>query len=57
MSLKGITDEVLLYSTGNSAQCCVAAWMEGVGREWVHVYVQLRHFTVHLKTHNIDNWL
>ena len=27
--LKWITDKVLLYSTGNSAQCCVAAWMGG----------------------------
>ena len=27
--LKRITNKVLLYSTGNSAQCYVAAWMEG----------------------------
>ena len=27
--LKWITNKVLLYSTGNSAQCYVAAWMEG----------------------------
>ena len=29
-----------LSSTGNSAQCYVAAWMGGeFGGEWVHVYV------------------
>ena len=27
--LKGITNKDLLYSTGNSAQCYVAAWMGG----------------------------
>ena len=38
--LKWITNKDLLYSTGNSAQCYVAAWM-GVefGGEWIHVYV------------------
>ena len=29
--LKWITNKDLLYSTGNSAQCYVAAWMGGVG--------------------------
>ena len=30
----------LLYSTGNSAQCSVAAWMGGdLGGEWIHLYV------------------
>ena len=30
----------LLYSTGNSAQCDVAAWMGGeFGGEWIHVYM------------------
>ena len=28
LSLKWITNMDLLYSTGNSAQCYVAAWME-----------------------------
>ena len=38
--LKWITNNVLLYSTGNSAQCYVAAWMGGeFGGEWIHVYV------------------
>ena len=48
--LKRITNKDLLYSTGNSAQCYVAAWMEGEsGREWIPVYVWLSHFAVHLK--------
>ena len=34
-----ITKKDLLYSTGNSAQCYVAAWMGGEsGGEWIHVY-------------------
>ena len=29
----------LLYSTGNSAQCCVAAWMgKEFGGEWIRAY-------------------
>ena len=40
----------LLYSTWNSAQRYVLAWMgEGFGGEWIHVYVWLSPFTVHLK--------
>ena len=40
--LKWITNKVLLYSTGNSAQCHVAAWMGGeFGGEWTHVCVWL----------------
>ena len=40
----------LLYSTGNSAQCYVAAWMQGeFGGEWIHVCVCLSPFIVHLK--------
>jgi len=36
--------------TGNSAQCYVAAWMgEGFGGEWIHIYVWVSPFTVHLK--------
>ena len=40
--LKWITNKVLLNSTGNSAQCYVAAWMgrESEG-EWIHVHVWL----------------
>ena len=38
--LKWITNKDLLYSTENSAQCNVTAWMgEEFGREWIHVYV------------------
>ena len=48
--LKRITNKVLLCSTGNPAQCYVAAWMGGeFGGEWIHVYVWLSPFTVHLK--------
>ena len=48
--LKWITNKDLLYSTGNSAQCYVAAWMAGeFGREWIHVYVWVNPFAVHLK--------
>ena len=48
--LKWITNMDLLCSTGNSAQCYVAAWMGGgFGGEWIHVYVWLSHFAIHLK--------
>ena len=48
--LKRITKKDLLYSTGNSAQCYVAAWMgRESGGEWIHVYVWLGPFAVHLK--------
>ena len=39
--LKQITSKDLLYSTGNSAQCYVAAWMgEEFGGEWSHPQIQ-----------------
>ena len=48
--LKWITNKDLLYSTGNSAQCYVAAWMgREFGGEWIHVYVWLNPFAVCLK--------
>ena len=48
--LEWITNKDLLYSTWNSVQCYVAAWMGGVfGREWIHAYVWLSLFTVHLQ--------
>ena len=48
--LKWIINKDLLYSTANSAQCYVAAWMEGeFGGEWMHVYVWLSGSAVHLK--------
>ena len=38
LCLKWITNKVVLYSTWNSAQCYVAAWMGGsLGGEWIHV--------------------
>ena len=47
--LKWITNKVPPYSTWNSAQCYVAAWMGGEFRgEWIHVYVWLSPFTLHL---------
>ena len=40
----------LLYSTGHSTQCYVAAWSKGeFGGEWIHVHVWLSPFVVHLK--------
>ena len=48
--LKWITNKDLMYSTWNSAQCYMAAWRgEQFGREWIHVYVGLSPFAVHLK--------
>ena len=42
LCLKWITNKDILYSTGNSAQCYVPAWMgAGFGGEWIHVYVRL----------------
>ena len=48
--LKWITNKDLLYSTWNSAQCYVAAWMGWeFGGEWIHVYLRLSPFAAHLK--------
>ena len=48
--LKWITNNYLLYSTENSDQCYVAAWMgREFGGEWIHVYVWLNPFAVYLK--------
>ena len=50
LNLKWITNKDLLYNTGNSVQCYVAAWMGGeFGGEWIHRYVWLSPFAVHLK--------
>jgi len=44
------TSKDLLDSTGNSAQCRVAAWKRGeFGGEGIHVNVCLSPFAVHLK--------
>ena len=46
------------YSTWNSTQCCVAAWMGGeTWGEWTHVYAWLSPFAVYLKLPHIVNWL
>ena len=48
--LKWIPNKDLLYSTGISAQCHMAAWMGGGFRgQWIHVHVWLSPFGVHLK--------
>ena len=48
--LKWITVKILLYSTKNSAQCFTLAWTGGeFGGEWIHAYVWVSPFTVHLK--------
>ena len=48
--LTWIANKDLLNSTGNSAHCYVAAWMVGeFGGEWIHAYVWLSPFAVHLK--------
>ena len=52
---KWITNKDLLYSTGNSDQCYVAAWMwQEFGGEWVY---RAESFTVTWSYHNIVNWL
>ena len=48
--LKWIINKDFLYSTRNFAQCYVAPWMGGeFGGDWIHVYVWLSPFTIHLK--------
>ena len=45
-----ITNQYLLYSTGNFAQCNVAALLGGeFGGEWMHISGWLSPFAVHLK--------
>ena len=47
---KRITNKDQLYSTGNSGQCYVVAWMGGdFGGEWINVYVWLNPSVVNLK--------
>ena len=54
--LKWITNEDLLYSIGNPAQCYVAAWMVGeFGGEGIHVDVCLSSFAVYLKLSQLVN--
>ena len=50
--LKRITNKDLLYGTGNSAQCYVAAWMAGqLGGKWIHACVWLSCSAVKLSQH------
>ena len=48
--LKWMINQVLAYSTRDSAQCYMAAWMRAeFGGEWIHVCIWLSPFVVHLK--------
>ena len=48
-NIKSIYED-LVYSTWNSTQCYVAAWMGGeFGGEWILAYIWLSPFAVHLK--------
>ena len=52
--LEWITNKDLLYSTWNSVQCYVAAWMGGVfGREWIHVYIWLNPFPANIPAESL----
>ena len=56
--LRWTINKALLYSTGNSVQCYVVAWMgEEFRGEWIHIYVWLNPFAVHLNYDNIVNQL
>ena len=48
--LRWITNKLLLYTTENSPQCCVAVWTgEGFGGERIHICEQLGLTAVHLR--------
>ena len=52
------TDKDLPYSTENSVQYYAAVWVVGEFRgEWLHVYVWLSPFTVHLPPETITTLL
>ena len=52
--LKWINIKDLLCSTGNSAQCYVAAWLGGkFGGEWKQVFVWPSHTAVHRHYHRV----
>ena len=49
--LEWITNKDLQYSTGNSAQCYMAAWMRGeFGDEQIIINVWQSPFSVHLES-------
>ena len=58
LHLKWVTNKDLLYSTGNSAQCSLAAWMEGSLGEsgCMHMYVWVPVLST-WNYHIIVNWL
>ena len=48
--IKWVTNKNLVYSTWDSAQSYVAAWMGGEFEgKWIHVYIWLSPFVAHLK--------
>ena len=49
LCLKWITSKDPLYSTWSSVQCCVWPGWDGVWGEWLHVYMWLGPFAVHLR--------
>ena len=49
LCLEWITNKDPLYSTGNSAQGYVAAWLVEFGGEWIHIHIQLSRSVVLLK--------
>ena len=56
--LKWLSNKDLLNSTGNPAQCYVAAWMGGeFGGKRIHMYLSLSPLLFTWNHHNIVNWL
>ena len=50
LKIEWITNRVLLYSAGKSAQCYAAAWVEEeYGGEWICVSIWPSAFSVHLE--------
>ena len=48
--LKWINSKDLLYSTRNSSQCYVAAWMgRETGGEWIYAHAWMSPFVVYLE--------
>ena len=52
------TNRELLFSTRNSTQCYVVAWMGGeFGEEWIYVYIWLSPLLFTYNYYNIVNHL
>ena len=45
LCLKWITSKDLLYSTWNSAQCCMPVWIGGFQGEWMCIYIYICIYT------------